>query len=484
MNSTAICTEREGTVVDGRFSLLRWLGGSQESCVYLTETADGDATRKAAIKLVAAGAAEAETRAAGWTAAASLSHPHLIRVLDTGRCAMDSGEVVYAVTEFADEVLAEIIPERPLTADEAREMLGPVLDTLTYLHEQGFAHGRVKPSNILVVEDNLKLSADCVSLTDTAERELPDLGVYDAPELARGEISPAVDVWSLGATLVTALTQYPPARESAAGEERLVPASVPEPFAGIARECLRLDPARRCTLSEIKARLEGRSVPVPTTTAAPVVDITPAPATIPAAPVAQAATAPAAAPAVEAAMPGSRRILSGRSAVLIAAAVLLVGIGAAVLLRSRQTPPDADQPPASAASTAPPPSSDASQVQPPAATPAAMPEPPHRNLPRGAEKGEVVKRVLPDVLSKARATIEGRVVIKVRADVDANGDVSGAVSQSPGASKYFNKLALEAARAWKFTPPQADGSPMASVWTLRFAFRQSGTEATAAEATP
>jgi TonB family protein len=113
-----------------------------------------------------------------------------------------------------------------------------------------------------------------------------------------------------------------------------------------------------------------------------------------------------------------------------------------------------------------------------------MPEPPHRNLPRGAEKGEVVKRVLPDVLSKARATIEGRVVIKVRADVDANGDVSGAVSQSPGASKYFNKLALEAARAWKFTPPQADGSPMASVWTLRFAFRQSGTEATAAEATP
>jgi TonB family protein len=482
MNSTAICTEREGTVVDGRFSLLRWLGGSQESCVYLTETADGDATRKAAIKLVAAGAADAETRVAGWTAAANLSHPHLIRVLHTGRCAMDGGEAVYAVTEFADEVLAEIIPERPLTPEETREMLSPVLDALTYLHEQGFAHGRLKPSNVLVVEDKLKLSADCVSLTKTAGTNLPDRGVYDAPELARGEISPAADVWSLGVTLVSALTQHPPPRESAAGEEPLVPASVPEPFAEIARECLRLDPARRCTLSEIKARLEGRSVPTAaptvTTATAPVIPLTPAAAVTPA-----AAITPVTAPAIEAAMPGSRRVLSGRSAVLIAAAVLLAGIGAAVLLRSRQTPPGGDQPPASAASTASPPSSEASQGQPPAATPAAMPEP-HRNLPRGAEKGEVVKRVLPDVLSKARATIEGKIVVKVRADVDANGDVAGAVSQSPGASKYFCKLALEAARAWKFTPPQADGGPIASVWTLRFAFRQSGTEATAAEATP
>jgi TonB family protein len=96
----------------------------------------------------------------------------------------------------------------------------------------------------------------------------------------------------------------------------------------------------------------------------------------------------------------------------------------------------------------------------------------------------VAKRVLPDVPSKARATIEGKVVIKVQAEVDANGDVSDAVSQSPAASKYFNRLTLEAARAWKFTPPQEDGSPAPSVWTLRFAFSQDGTEATAVETTP
>ncbi|HEY1767489.1 MAG TPA: TonB family protein [Terracidiphilus sp.] len=472
MTSTAICTEREGTIVDGRFTLQRWLGGCQECGVYLTETAEGDGTRKAAIKLVAAGTADAERRAAGWTAAARLSHPHLIQVLDTGRCAMDGSEFLYAVTEFADEVLAEIIPERPLTPDETREMLGPVLDALTYLHEQGFAHGRLKPSNILVVEDKLKLSADCVSLADTAEMKLPDGGVYDAPELARGEISPAADVWSLGITLVTALTQHPPARESAASEQPPVPPSVPEPFAGIARECLRLDPARRCTLSEIKARLEGKAVPA---SAAPITPIA-------------TATQPAA-PLVEAAIPGSRRILSGRAAVLITAAVLLAGIGAAMLVHFRQAPasPDQssnDQPAASAPSTAAPSPSTGAEVQPPAPATAATPAARHGDGQRGAAKGEVAKRVLPDVPSKARATIEGKVVIKVQAEVDANGDVSDAVSQSPAASKYFNRLTLEAARAWKFTPPQEDGSPAPSVWTLRFAFSQDGTEATAVETTP
>ena len=472
MNTTAIGTELEGRIVDGRFTLLRWLGGSPESGVYLTKV-DGDETGQAAIKLVAAEAPDAEIRLTGWVTAANLAHPHLIRVLYTGRCAIDDREVVYAVTELADEVLAEILRERPLTPEETGEMLRPVLEALAYLRGQGLVHGRLKPSNILVVEDQLKLSADCVSLEDRpAANVRTEPGVYDAPELGRGEISAAADIWSLGMTLVRTLTQHAPAWESADGGELAVPASIPEPFAGIVRECLRLDPAQRCTLSEIKARLEPETAQQPEPV--PPAEIAPPPAVAPPQETARL---------IETNMPETPPRFRGRHAVLITGAVLLVGIGAAVLIHSRQTPPPpasiVEQSPAPEASAAPPTPSEAAPAPPSLPKPApeapATPQaPPPASAAQGATNGAVVKRVLPDVPAKAQQTIHGKVVVNVQVTVDANGDVSDAVSDPPGTSKYFTRLAVEAAREWKFTPG-------ASAWTLRFVFRNDGTDATAAE---
>ncbi len=459
MNTTAIGPELEGRTIQGRFPLQRWLGGSQGSGVYLTEV---DGARQAAIKLVAAETAGAEIRAAGWAAAASLSHPLLIRVLHTGRCTLDGGEIFYVVTELADEVLSEILPQRPLTPEETREMLGPVVDALSYLHGQGFAHGHLKPSNILVVEDRLKLSADCISLAGSAGRQLPEPTVYDAPELSRGEISPAADVWSLGMTLVAALTQQAPAWESGSGTEPVVSESVPEPFASVARACLRLEPAERSALNAINARAKTENTGP------------------------ENAARKDAVPA-ETNIPGTRSPSIGRPAVLIAAAVVLVGIVAAVLLHTGHTPsqaPVAEQPPAPAVSTASPPPSGAAPLQTPA--PAATSAPPTK--PRAAvaledaENGAIANRVVPDVPAKALQTIHGKVVVKVRVQVDASGDVSDAESESPGASAYFTRLAVEAARGWKFAPSQSGTA--ASEWTLRFVFRPDGAEATADAAAP
>ena len=100
---------------------------------------------------------------AGWAKAANLSHPHLLRVFRSGRFQIGSTGLVYVVTECADEVLAQIIPVRALTPEETRQMLDPVIEALGYLHEKGFVHGHVKPSNILVVDDVLKLSGDSVA---------------------------------------------------------------------------------------------------------------------------------------------------------------------------------------------------------------------------------------------------------------------------------------------------------------------------------
>src|SRR5712692_4280747 len=70
-------------------------------------------------------------------------------------------------------------------------------------------------------------------------------GVYDPPESAGGGVSPAGDVWSLGMTLVEALTQRLPVWERTEQGEPALPETMPEPFLDIARHCLRRDPQRR-----------------------------------------------------------------------------------------------------------------------------------------------------------------------------------------------------------------------------------------------
>ena len=85
-----------------------------------------------------------------------------------------------------------------------------------------------------------------------------------------------MDVWLLGVVLVKALTRETPAWNRASGGEPVVPASVPEPFYGIAQECLRVDPSRRITLGNVKALL------TPGARLAPAAHLAPAPAIVPA----------------------------------------------------------------------------------------------------------------------------------------------------------------------------------------------------------
>src|SRR6266566_464270 len=146
----------EGRNIDGKFPLRRWLGGSEHSAVFLTEL-PGQATQKAAIKLIAADGAEADRQLSRWRAAARLSHPNLIRIFDAGRCRLDGMPLLYLVMEYAEEDLSQIVPQRPLVFGEANDMLPPLLDALSYLHSKGFVHGRIKPSNVLAVGDQLKL---------------------------------------------------------------------------------------------------------------------------------------------------------------------------------------------------------------------------------------------------------------------------------------------------------------------------------------
>ncbi len=188
---------------DVKFPLRQWLGGSEHSAVFLTERPGQ--SQKAAIKLIAADAG-ADHQLARWRAAAQLSHPHLMRIYEAGRCRLDSTPLLYLVMEYAEEDLSQILPQRPLSPAEVTDLLPPVLDALSYLHSKGFVHGRIKPSNVHAMGDHLQLSADQIVAFAEFNPEPRRRDVYDAPETAAGIVSPAGDVWSIGVTLVAALT--------------------------------------------------------------------------------------------------------------------------------------------------------------------------------------------------------------------------------------------------------------------------------------
>src|SRR5882724_5727300 len=242
----------EGQVVDGRFSLLQYLGSSEHSAVFLTNDSDLK-HQTVAIKLVREDPAGAALQLSRWELAAKLSHPNLMRLFHMGRCRLNDIGLLYVVMEYAEEHLSQVLQHRPLTEAEAREILEATLDVLAYLHGNGFVHGHLKPANIMGVSDQLKISTDGISQGES--KGLPVISsVYDPPELAAEGASPAGDVWSLGATLVEALTQYLP-RWNDTQDDPMLPDRVPAPFLFIVRNCLRRDPARRWAVAEIAARL-------------------------------------------------------------------------------------------------------------------------------------------------------------------------------------------------------------------------------------
>ncbi len=419
-----------GRTVDGKFPLRQWLGGSDHSAVFLTESS-ALGTQKVAIKLIATEASDAERQLSRLRAAARLSEPHLIRIFETGRVQMDGAQFVYAIMEFAEEDLSQILPQRALEPSEVSDLLPPLLEALSYVHGKGLVHCRIKPSNILAVGDHLKLSSDqATSASETnSARKLRD--IYDAPETDSGVISSASDVWSLGVVIVEALTQDAKLAEQAAPGKSGPPESVPEPYRGIARECLQLDPKRRCSLSQIQARLQpaARSVPAPE---------------------------PAPAPSAR-----TNRLPVFAIAVVV---VVLVLVGYAFIHSRGKTSSSAPEatPVRSGEVPSPP---QAKSVEPP--------------TPRGSSNGEVTRQVMPDVPKSAQNTISGTIKVTVRVDVDASGKVTSASFKTRGSSSYFAERALRAAQRWEFSPPVVDGQPTPSVWLVQFRLKRSSIQGSA-----
>jgi TonB family protein len=478
----------QGRIVDGKFRLDRYLGGSERSAVFLTERPQGT-PRAAAIKLIPADPVNADLQLSRWKLSSRLSHPHLLQVWEAGRCRQNGQDVLYVVMEYADETLAEVLPHRALTLDEAQQMLPPVLETLAHLHGRGFVHGHLKPSNILVAGEQLKLSSD--RICRIGEMDGTQAGIYAAPELPGSVAAPEQDIWSLGVLVAQALTQLLPVRNGSKENRVIVPETVPAQFASLVENCLQQDPRRRCTLEEIAEQVHCK---LPARTLGP-------PA-LPAEPAAAQRLIP-----IRSARPATERKQSVLPAVAIILTLVAIVVAGGYFSR-KQT-----QPEESAATLVVPPPAEptsgttasqrrsapratsaakpaitlsaqsesstrpglkaASEVR--AAAPTTSPRTPSPS--NGVVPGTVLQQVLPDVPQSASNTIHGTVRVTVRVQVNPAGEVAAVDFISAGPSKYFARLSADAARQWKFSPALRGREAVASTWQMRFEFTRAGERA-------
>ncbi|MEV4189571.1 serine/threonine-protein kinase, partial [Streptosporangium canum] len=143
-------------------------------------------------------------------AAARLGHPSIVAVHDV---VAQDGRPWIVMDLIRGRSLAQAVrQDGPLPAERAAAIGLAVLDALTLAHSRGIMHRDVKPANIMLAHDGGVLLTDfgIATLEGDVQLTSPDALVgspgYMAPERLRGTgDGPAADLWSLGATLYTAV---------------------------------------------------------------------------------------------------------------------------------------------------------------------------------------------------------------------------------------------------------------------------------------
>ncbi|MGW1953631.1 Stk1 family PASTA domain-containing Ser/Thr kinase [Streptomyces sp. NPDC001920] len=207
----------------GRYELGQVLGRGGMAEVYLAH--DTRLGRTVAVKTLRADLARDPSFQARFRreaqSAASLNHPAIVAVYDTGEDYIDNVSIPYIVMEYVDgSTLRELLHSgRKLLPERAMEMTIGILQGLEYAHRSGIVHRDIKPANVMltrngqvkVMDFGIARAMGDSGMTMTQTAAVIGTAQYLSPEQAKGEqVDARSDLYSTGCLLYELLTVRPP----------------------------------------------------------------------------------------------------------------------------------------------------------------------------------------------------------------------------------------------------------------------------------
>ncbi|GHF93995.1 Stk1 family PASTA domain-containing Ser/Thr kinase [Streptomyces filamentosus] len=207
----------------GRYELGSVLGRGGMAEVYLAQ--DTRLGRTVAVKTLRADLARDPSFQARFRreaqSAASLNHPAIVAVYDTGEDYVDGVSIPYIVMEYVDgSTLRELLHSgRKLLPERTLEMTVGILQALEYSHRAGIVHRDIKPANVMltrtgqvkVMDFGIARAMGDAGMTMTQTSAVIGTAQYLSPEQAKGEqVDARSDLYSTGCLLYELLTVRPP----------------------------------------------------------------------------------------------------------------------------------------------------------------------------------------------------------------------------------------------------------------------------------